>query len=77
MQAFAGLGLPPVTSSPSIAPTWARCVEARVVPLLEGTDAMVYSLVAVVFLGAAFAMLGYSVSGEPARCNSAVLRELL
>ena len=38
-----------------------RRFEARVIPALEGVDAIVYSLVALVFLGAAFGMLGYAV----------------
>jgi uncharacterized membrane protein (DUF373 family) len=38
-----------------------RRVEARIIPALEGVDAVVYSLVALVFLAAAFGMLGYSV----------------
>jgi uncharacterized membrane protein (DUF373 family) len=38
-----------------------RRVEARVIPALEGVDAVVYSLVALVFLAAAFGMLVYSV----------------
>ena len=39
--------------------------EARVIPALEGVDAIVYSLVALVFLIAAFGMLGYSVVAFP------------
>ncbi|HYY90170.1 MAG TPA: phosphate-starvation-inducible PsiE family protein [Chloroflexota bacterium] len=38
-----------------------RRLEARVIPVLEGADALVYSLVALVFLLAAFGMLAYSV----------------
>jgi uncharacterized membrane protein (DUF373 family) len=38
-----------------------RRLERRVLPLLEGADAMVYTLVALVFLVAAFGMLAYSV----------------
>jgi uncharacterized membrane protein (DUF373 family) len=40
-------------------------MERRVIPLLEGADALVYSLVAVVFLIAAFGMLGYSAVSFP------------
>jgi uncharacterized membrane protein (DUF373 family) len=39
--------------------------ENRVIPALEGIDAVVYSLVALVFLIAAFSMLGYSVIAFP------------
>jgi uncharacterized membrane protein (DUF373 family) len=42
-----------------------RRFEARVIPALEGADALVYSLVALVFLAAAFGMLGYSVLAFP------------
>jgi uncharacterized membrane protein (DUF373 family) len=42
-----------------------RRFEARVIPALEGADAVVYSLVALVFLCAAFGMLGYSVVSFP------------
>ncbi|HEV7665108.1 MAG TPA: phosphate-starvation-inducible PsiE family protein [Chloroflexota bacterium] len=38
-----------------------RRLESRVIPAFEGADAIVYTLVALVFLAAAFAMLGYSV----------------
>jgi len=38
-----------------------RQFETRIIPALEGVDAIVYSLVALVFLIAAFGMLGYSV----------------
>src|SRR5713101_548800 len=38
-----------------------RQIETRIIPALEGVDAVVYSLVALVFLIAAFGMLGYSV----------------
>lgn len=38
-----------------------RHVEARVIRAFESADAIVYSLVALVFLAAAFGMLGYSV----------------
>jgi uncharacterized membrane protein (DUF373 family) len=43
-----------------------RRLEARVLPLLEGADAIVYALVALVFLVAAFGMLVYSVASFPA-----------
>ena len=43
-----------------------RRLEAGVIPLLEGADAIVYSLVAAVFLAAAIGMLGYSVVAFPA-----------
>jgi uncharacterized membrane protein (DUF373 family) len=45
---------------------FSRQLEGRVVPLLEGADALVYSLVGLVFLTAAFGMLGYSVGAFPA-----------
>jgi uncharacterized membrane protein (DUF373 family) len=38
-----------------------RRLEARVIPALESVDALVYTLVALVFLAAAFGMLAYSV----------------
>jgi len=38
-----------------------RQFEARIIPALEGADAVVYSLVGLVFLVTAFGMLGYSV----------------
>ena len=41
-------------------------LERRVLPLLESGDALIYGLVAVVFLIAAFGMLGYSVVSFPA-----------
>ena len=43
-----------------------RRVEALVLPILEGADALVYALVGVVFLLAAFGMLVYSVLSFPA-----------
>jgi uncharacterized membrane protein (DUF373 family) len=42
-----------------------RQFETHVIPALEGVDAIVYSLVALVFLIAAFGMLGYSVAAFP------------
>lgn len=42
-----------------------RRLEQRVIPLLEGGDALVYSLVGVVFFLAAFGMLAYSVIAFP------------
>jgi uncharacterized membrane protein (DUF373 family) len=42
-----------------------RRLEGRVIPLLEGADALVYALVALVFLIAAFGMLGFSVVSFP------------
>jgi hypothetical protein len=42
-----------------------RQFELRIIPALEGVDAIVYSLVALVFLVAAFGMLGYSVVAFP------------
>jgi uncharacterized membrane protein (DUF373 family) len=39
--------------------------EVRIIPALEGIDAIVYGLVALVFLVAAFGMLGYSVLAFP------------
>jgi len=43
-----------------------RHVHKTVVPMLETADAVVYSLVGVVFLAAALGMLGYSVIAFPA-----------
>src|SRR5947209_15068060 len=43
-----------------------RQIEARIIPALEGADAVVYSLVGLVFLVTAFGMLGYSVIVFPA-----------
>ena len=40
-------------------------LEQQVVPVLEGADALVYSLVGLVFLAAAAGMLGYSVVAFP------------
>ena len=42
-----------------------RRLEARVIPILESADALVYALVAFVFLLAAFGMMGYSVKSFP------------
>jgi uncharacterized membrane protein (DUF373 family) len=42
-----------------------RRFEARVIPALESADAVVYSLVALVFLVTALGMLGYSVVSFP------------
>src|SRR5919199_1598519 len=42
-----------------------RRLEQRVIPVLEGADALVYSLVGLVFFGAAAGMLGYSVVAFP------------
>jgi uncharacterized membrane protein (DUF373 family) len=42
-----------------------RRLEGRVIPILEGADALVYALVALVFLLAAFGMLGFSVVSFP------------
>jgi uncharacterized membrane protein (DUF373 family) len=42
-----------------------RRLEGRVIPVLEGADAIVYTLVALVFLLAAFGMLGFSVISFP------------
>jgi uncharacterized membrane protein (DUF373 family) len=42
-----------------------RRLEESVIPALEGADAVVYSLVAAVFLLAALGMLGYSVFAFP------------
>jgi len=41
-------------------------LEHRVIPLLESADALLYSLVGLVFLAAAMGMLGYSVLAFPA-----------
>jgi uncharacterized membrane protein (DUF373 family) len=43
-----------------------RQFEARIIPALESADAVVYSLVGLVFLITAFGMLGYSVIAFPA-----------
>jgi uncharacterized membrane protein (DUF373 family) len=43
-----------------------RMIETRVIPALERSDAVVYSLVGLVFLVAAFGMLGYSILAFPA-----------
>ena len=40
-------------------------LEVRVVPLLEGADALVYALVALVFVLAAFGMMAFSVASVP------------
>jgi uncharacterized membrane protein (DUF373 family) len=40
-------------------------LERSVIPVLEGADALVYTLVGVVFFAAATAMLGYSVVAFP------------
>jgi uncharacterized membrane protein (DUF373 family) len=48
-------------SSPRDVQRSSRHVEARVIRAFEGADAIIYSLVALVFLSAAFGMLGYSV----------------
>ena len=42
-----------------------RRLEQRVIPALEGADALIYSLVGLVFFGAAAGMLGYSVVAFP------------
>jgi uncharacterized membrane protein (DUF373 family) len=47
-------------------PAVARHVHQAVVPMLEGADALVYSMVGVVFFAAALGMLGYSVLVFPA-----------
>ena len=46
-------------------PRLSRRFEGRVIPVLESADALVYGLVAVVFLAAALGMLGYSVAAFP------------
>jgi multisubunit Na+/H+ antiporter MnhB subunit len=52
---------------PKTAPTrLSRRVEHRIVPILESADALMYSLVGLVFLAAGAAMLGYSVWSFPA-----------
>jgi uncharacterized membrane protein (DUF373 family) len=40
-------------------------IERRILPLLENADAVVYGLIAIVFLIAALGMLGYSVVAFP------------
>ena len=52
-------------STPEVRRRFSRRLEERVIPTLEGLDAVVYSLVAVVFLFAALGMLGYSVLAFP------------
>jgi uncharacterized membrane protein (DUF373 family) len=47
-------------------PTGTQRVHQILVPVLEGADAVVYALVGLVFLVAAFGMLGYSVAVFPA-----------
>jgi uncharacterized membrane protein (DUF373 family) len=46
-------------------PTGARHVYQTIVPILEAADALVYSLVGLVFLAAALGMLGYSLVAFP------------
>ena len=48
---------------------WSRRLQARVIPLLEGADALVYTVVGVVFLIAAFGMLAYSAITIPDNIN--------
>ena len=52
---------PDVDRSAQVERGLSRRIEARVIPALEGADALVYTLVGLVFLAAAFGMLGYSV----------------
>jgi uncharacterized membrane protein (DUF373 family) len=47
-----------------------RQIEGRIIPALEGADAVVYSLVGLVFLVTAFGMLGYSVIAFPTAVNT-------
>src|ERR1700722_7851440 len=51
-------------------PPAARHVHQTIVPALEAADAIVYSLVGVVFLIAALGMLGYSLSAFPANLHA-------
>src|ERR1700737_3839356 len=44
---------------------FSRRVEHIIIPLLESADALLYTLVGLVFLGAAAGMLGYSVLAFP------------
>jgi len=44
--------------------------ETRIIPALEGADAVVYSLVGLVFLIAAFGMLDYSLFAFPIAVNN-------
>ncbi len=53
----------PVDQQP---PTATRRVHQILIPVLEDADALVYALTGVVFLVAAFGMLGYSVAVFPA-----------
>ena len=50
---------------PRHARTLSKRLEERVIPILEGADALVYSLVGVVFLVAAFGMLTFSAISVP------------
>ena len=54
----------------SLPPAPSRRIERRLIPLLESADALVYSLVGVVFFAAAVGMLGYSVLAFPATLAS-------
>jgi uncharacterized membrane protein (DUF373 family) len=45
---------------------FSRRLEHRIIPLLESADALLYTLVGLVFLAAAAGMLGYSVLSFPA-----------
>ncbi|HLZ28007.1 MAG TPA: phosphate-starvation-inducible PsiE family protein [Chloroflexota bacterium] len=48
-----------------------RRVERYIIPVLESADAMLYSVVGLVFLGAAAGMLGYSVLSFPSAVQEA------
>ena len=50
-------------------PPTRRQFELRIIPALEGADAVVYTLVGLVFLISAFGMLGYSVVAFPTAVN--------
>ena len=54
---------------PRAAQGLSRRLEGRVIPLLEGADALVYTLVGLVFLMAAFGMLAYSAISFPDNVN--------
>jgi uncharacterized membrane protein (DUF373 family) len=50
-------------------PPTRRQFELRIIPALESADAVVYTLVGLVFLISAFGMLGYSVVAFPTAVN--------
>ena len=56
---------------PKTSTRFSRRVERQIIPILESADALLYSLVGLVFLGAAAGMLGYSVLSFPATVQDA------